>query len=169
MNDSTLALRPPRTLDRFGAASRCLLRLWENQGNLSPSDGEFLRRFESHFPHWETRPGELDANTLGIVARELGLAAETTVTRDYDAVLLAHRFGHEVIITTDCAPLQQTQGPSSHPHSLVLEQIDEDGFETWCPFESGASDLLPRAERMWWDRWNAVAFVLHAEHALIAV
>jgi hypothetical protein len=169
MNEYIPTPRAPRTLDRYGAASRCLLRLWENQGHLSPPDGEFLRRFETRFPHWETRPGELDANSLGIVARELGLAAETTITRDYDAVLLAHRYGHAVIIATDCAPVQQAQSPDCHPHSMILEQIDEDGFETWCPFESGASDLLPRADREWWNRWNATAFVLHAEHALTNV
>jgi hypothetical protein len=162
---TTIMTLPPsvRTLDRYGAASRCLLRLWENEGNPSLSENEFLRRFESHFPHWETRPGELEGDSLGIVARELGLAVAVTATRDYDTVLLAHRFGHAIVVVTDCAPLQQTQGPASHPHSTVLEQIDQDGFVLWCPFESGASDVLPRADRVWWDRWHATAFVLHAD------
>lgn len=161
MNDYMLTLRPARTLDRYGAASRCLLRLWENEGNPSPPDDEFLRRFEGCFPHWAARPGELDVGSLGIVARELGLASEVKSTRDYEAVLLAHRFGRAVIVHTDQAPLQQEQGPASQPHFMLLEQIDEDGFSVWCPFASGASDMLPRAERQWWRRWKAVALVLH--------
>lgn len=165
MNEHTMTLSPARTLDRYGAASRCLLHLWENAGNLSLTEDEFLRRFESQFPHWETHPGELDGDSLGIVARELGLADQVTTTRDFDAVLLAHRFGHAMIVVTAQAPLQQAQGPAPHPHSTVLEQIDEDGFVLWCPFESGASDVLPRADRQWWDRWQATAFVLHADSA----
>lgn len=161
MNDYTLTLRPARTLDRYGAASRCLLRLWENAGNLSPPEDEFLRRFETRFPHWTAHPGELDAPALGVVAREFGLAEEIVATRDYHAVLLAHRFGREVILRTERAPLQHEQGAELRPHFLLLEQIDEDGFVAWCPFESGASDLLPRAGRQWWHRWKTEAFVLH--------
>lgn len=161
MNETILTLRPLRTLDQYGAASRCLLRLWENEGNLGPSDDEFLRRFEVYFPHWQTRPGELDADTLGIVAAALGLAAEIKETRDYDAALRAHRFDRAVIVSTDLPPLQEPQRPSSRTHFMLLEQIDEDGFSLWCPFESGASEVLPRADRSWWRRWNAVALVLH--------
>lgn len=163
MRDHVLALRPARTLDRYGAACRCLLHLWENEGNPSLSDDEFLRRFESRFPHWAAHPGELDANSLGIVARELRLATEVSATCDYTAVLLAHRFGRAVIVTTEQAPLQQAQGTALRLHFMLLEQIDEDGFVMWCPFESGASDLLPRADRQWWQRWKAVAFVLHPD------
>lgn len=165
MNDRTPALRPARTLDRYGATSRCLLHLLENAGNPTLSDDAFLRRFAGQFPHWETRPGELDGDSLGIVAQALGLAAKIATTHDYDAVLLAHRFGHAVIVLTDRAPLQQAQDTASQAHAMVLEQIDEDGFVVWCPFASGASDLLPRADRQWWLRWRAEALVLHAPHA----
>lgn len=159
MSEDVPTLRPLRTLDRYGAASRCLLRLWQNEGNLSPSDDEFLRRFATHFPHWEARPGELDSATLAIVAGELGLAGSVEATRDYDAVLRAHRFGRAVIVVTEQPPLQETQLPPAQTHFMLLEQVDDDGFTLWCPFESGASDMLPRAARIWWEHWNALALV----------
>lgn len=161
MNEKTLMPRTVRTLDRFGGASRCLLRLWENEGHLSPSEEEYLRRFESQFPHWETRPGELDVSSLAIVARALGLGDEFKVSGNYEAVLGAHRAGDPVLVTMDKAVRPATENPDSAPTVTVLEQIDEEGFRVWCPFESGASDVLPRADRRSWDRRHAVAFVLH--------
>lgn len=80
MNEQILLPRTVRTLDRFGGASRCLLRLWENEGHLSPSEEDYLNRFEGQFPHWETRPGELDVGSLAVVARALGLGEEFKVT-----------------------------------------------------------------------------------------
>lgn len=164
MNEDSSVPRPERSLDRYGAASRCLLRLWENQGNPSPSDDAFLRRFAAQFPEWDDRPGELapDAAVLSVVGSELGLASEIRSTRDYDSVLAAHRAELGVIIATDQPPLQQSPVRVPRQHFMVLEQMDEDGFVVWCPFESGASDLLPRADRQWWSRWNATAFIFGA-------
>ncbi|HLP25929.1 MAG TPA: hypothetical protein VK477_09640 [Acidobacteriota bacterium] len=161
MNEQILMPRAVRTLDRFGGASRCLLRLWENEGHLSPSEDEYLRRFEGQFPHWETRPGELDVSSLAIVARALGFGQEFRVSGDYDAVLAAHGAGDAVLVAMDKAIRPTVDNPDSLPQFTVLEQIDEEGFRVWCPFESGASDVLPRADRRSWDRRHAVAFVLH--------
>lgn len=155
-------VRPVASLDRYGGASRCLLRLWENQGNLTVSDGDFLRRFEERHPLWEMHPGELDGEALGALAQEFGFTAGMTETTDYSIALHAHRYGHAVILATQHAPVQQEQVPAEEPrtHFMILEQMDEDGFVVWCPFDSGASAILPRAERDWWHRWSATAFVL---------
>lgn len=160
MNEQILVPRAVRTLDRFGGASRCLLRLWENEGHLSPSEADYLRQFEGQFPHWETRPGELDAGSLGIVARALGFGGAFEVTGDYEAVLAAHRAGEPALVAMDRNSASAARTPDSPPQFMVLEQIDEEGFRTWCPFESGASDVLPRADRRAWSRRHAVAFVL---------
>lgn len=149
-----------RTLDRYGAASRCLLRLWENQGRRALSDADYLRRHTAKFPLWRERPGELDAESLALIAPEFGFSSSLEVTDDYDAALRAHRYGYAVIAATERAPLQETQSDLLRPHWMVLEQMDEDSFTVWCPFPSGASDLLPSAERAWWERWRAHAYVL---------
>ncbi len=149
-----------RSLDLFGGASRCLLRLRENLGLPVLSDSEFLVRFASVCPQWERRPGEIEADGLCLLARELGLARSVSITRDYTAVLRAHRFGRDQIIVTERPPLQQEFDDAPDRHALVLEQIDEDGFQMWCPFPSGASDVLPRAGRDWWNRWLCVAYIL---------
>lgn len=157
------AFKPPcaPTLDRHGAASRCLLRLRENLGRPGLSDAEFLRRYADSHPQWATHPGELDVAALGKLACEIGVAGNMTVTTDYAETLAAHRLGQAVIVAIDCAPLPQTQHGAARPHRMVLEHIDEDGFVVWCPFESGASDLLPRADRIWWQRWQASACIFH--------
>lgn len=160
MTPLLLTAPPARTLDRFGAASRCLLRLWENQGRRAVTDADYLRRFERQFPQWSERPGELDAASLALLAPEFGYAAGVAVMDDYEATLRAHRYGYAVIIATECAPLQQPQGDALRPHWMLLEQMDEDSFTVWCPFPSGASDLLPSADRVWWSCWRAKAFVL---------
>jgi hypothetical protein len=160
MDEKTFEPRARRTLDRFGGASRCLLRLWENEGHLSPSEEEYLGRFEEQFPHWEKRPGELDVGSLAIVARALGFAGDFQISGDYDAVLAAHQAGDSVLVAMDKATRPTTESSDSLPQFMVLEQIDEEGFRVWCPFESGASDVLPRADRRSWSRRHAVAFVL---------
>jgi hypothetical protein len=159
---TTLLLTNPaaRTLDRHGAASRCLLRLWENQGRRALSDADYLRRYAPKFPHWRERPGELDAESLALIAPEFGFSASVEVTADYDAALRAHRYGYAIIAVTERTPLQEPPGDALRPHWMVLEQMDEDSFTVWCPFPSGASDLLPGAERVWWGRWRTRAYVL---------
>jgi len=156
------------SLDLYGSASRCLLRLWENQGNVTLSDGDFLRRYEARYPRWETHPGELDRDALRGLAQEFGFEADMAETADYMQVLQAHRYGHAVIIATKRAPVQREQPPADglRLHFMILEQMDEDGFVVWCPFESGASAVLPRAERVWWSHWAASAFVLRHNYPL---
>lgn len=164
MSDRPPVPRALRTLDRFGGASRCLLRLWENEGHLSPSEPDYLRRFEEQFPHWEARPGELDFDSLAIVARELGFDGEFAVLTDYEAVQQAHRAGDAVILAADPPRLTESPRTDAHTQFMVLEQIDDEGFRAWCPFESGASDLLPRADRRSWERRHLSAFVLRRAH-----
>jgi hypothetical protein len=160
MNETKIHPRAVRTLDRYGGAIRCLLRLWENEGHLSPSEEEYLNRFEGEFPHWETRPGELDIGSLSIVARALGFGDDFKISGDYEVVRGAHQAGDAVLLAMDKALRATTEHPDSLPQFTVLEQIDDEGFRVWCPFESGASDVLPRADRRSWTRRHAVAFVL---------
>lgn len=147
------------TLDGHGATSRCLLRLWENEGNLRLSDEEFLGRYRDRFPHWEQRPGELDTSAICDLARELGLASGVAVVRDYAHVLRMHRAGAPLLVMTERTPFKTEQSDVARGHALLLEEMDEHSFIAWCPFESGGSDLLPRAARIWWDRWFASAYV----------
>ncbi|MBA4138781.1 MAG: hypothetical protein C0518_15860 [Opitutus sp.] len=157
-----LTPRPARSLDAFGSASRCLLRLWENQGHIALSDGEFLRRYGMRYPRWETHPGELEGDELGVLAQEFGFAAGMSETDDFREAFQAHRYGYAVIVATRCSPVQQLPVPaeSDRARYMVLEQMDEDGFVVWCPFESGASALLPRADRVWWSNWSVTASIL---------
>ncbi len=161
MNEQTLLSRRVRTLDRFGGASRCLLRLWENEGHLGPPEEQYLSRFDTQFPHWETRPGELDVASLAIVARALGIRGEFKVTGDYEEVLNAHRGGDAVLVAMDKPSRPSAEQADDLPQFTVLERIDDEGFRVWCPFDSGGSDVLPRADRRSWSRRHAVAFVVH--------
>ncbi len=84
------------TLDRYGAACRCLLRLREDSGAALLPDGTFIARHLARFPAWQDRPGETDLLALLELARELGLAATAEVYRDYDHVardFLLHHVG----------------------------------------------------------------------------
>lgn len=166
---SLIALRPARSLDAYGSASRCLLRLWENQGNITLADDDFLRRYETRYPRWETHPGELEGDMLGVLAQEFGFSAGMSETANYMEALRAHRYGHAIVVATRCAPVQCLGEPrrGKQTHCMVLEQMDEDGFVVWCPFESGASALLPRARRAWWRHWSAVAFVLRYAYPVL--
>ena len=158
MNTLPIAAPVRRTLDRFGGASRCLLRLRENLGLPGLDDAMYLDRFEALCPDWDRRPGALEAGSLCRIARELGLAREVSVSRDYRAVLRAHRFGRSQIVVTERPPVQQEFDDAPNHHALVLEQMDEDGFQAWCPYPSGGADVLPRAGRDWWNRWLCVAY-----------
>lgn len=160
MNTDSLAPEPSPSLDRHGAASRCLLHLWENQGRPTLTDREFLQRHAARFPRWTTHPGELDAVTLGQLAPDFGYLPDMTTTQDYDETLRAHRAGRDVIVLTQCAPVQEMQTGAVRPHALVLEAMDEEGFTAWCPFASGASAVLERVEKIWWPRWSATACLL---------
>lgn len=146
-------------LNQYGAACRCLLRLRENEGQPNLSDAEFIARFLPNHPTWLERPGETDATTLLEVARELGLAERLEVSSGFDRVLQEHRAGRGILVTTECAP-EQRESPAPRPSVLLLVAADEAGFTVWCPYPSGLSDVLPRAARVWWERWQARGIVL---------
>ena len=149
-----------RDLDTYGAACRCLLRLRENEGSPYLSDREFVARYLPRFPAWSEHPGEVDEAGLLVIAKELGLADEIEATRDYGRVLAAHRAGCSVLVRTARAPRQAAAEATPHEYTALLVTIDEVRFRLWCPFVSGHSDLLPEADRAWWDAWGANGLVL---------
>lgn len=164
-DSSALAPVPAGTLDRYGAVSRCLLRLRENNGEAALADGDFLRRYAALFPQWQERPGELDVDGIRLMVEQLGLGGGIALQRNYAQVHRAHQLGHQVLVLTVCAPLQQSQSATVHAHAMLLESITPHEFTVWCPFESGASDTLPPAARAWWDQWRSVAVVISPARA----
>lgn len=159
MNPSP-ATPPVRSLDRFGGLSRCLLRLRENAGEPAWSDADFLQHFAAEFPAWQERPGAVEDAEIVTLARLLGVADEVSFLHRYDDVLQAHRSGRSILVLSARAPLMEAQTDVANRHAMLLEQMDEDAFVVWCPFTSGASDLLPPAARPWWDTWRATGVVL---------
>lgn len=148
-------------LDTHGAACRCLLRLRENQGEPGLSDAAFLARFIGRFPEWRERPGATDTPGLIAIARELHVGSRGETFTDYDRVLAEHRAGHGVLLTTAYSP-EQVEPASAPRHTvMLLVEMDEDHFTAWCPYPSGLSDTLPRAARIWWDRWQTSGLVLY--------
>lgn len=147
-------------LNRYGGACRCLLRLRENEGRPRLSDTAFLERYGSRHPEWRLHPGLTDDLGVFELARDLELATGIEISRDYDRVLPAFRAGHGILVRTGCTPVQREVSGDARSHVLVLTEMASDGFVAWCPFESGSSDLLPWAARIWWDRWQAVGLIL---------
>lgn len=151
---------PMHDLSRHGGACRCLLRLLENEGRPWVSDAAFLDRFGTKYPEWDQWPGKTDTLAVFDLARLLGLATAIDVSRDFEQVLRAHRSGQAVLVKTERVPLQEA-GPGERRNQVtLLTSIDEGGFALWCPYESGGSDVLPRAGRAWWDAWMAVGIIL---------
>lgn len=148
-------------LNQYGAACRCLLRLRENQGEPGLTDAAFIARFLPRFPSWLERPGATDTRMIIEIARELHLASRAETFRDYDRVLAGHRAGHGVILTTAFAPEQLEIAPPARSTVMLLVEMDDEHFTAWCPYPSGLSDTLPRAARVWWERWQTSGLVLY--------
>ena len=148
-------------LNRHGAACRCLLRLRENTGEPGISDAAFIARFLPRYPDWRERPGSADAAVIAELARDLQLATRTESFRSYDRVLQEHRAGRGVLVQTDCAPDQIEPTSPGRSFVTLLVAMNEDDFTLWCPYPSGLSDNLPRAPRLWWERWQANGLVLY--------
>jgi len=148
------------TLEKYGAACRCLLRIRENGGAPGMSDTTFVRRFASRYPDWLERPGVTDIVRMGEVARELGLAQRIEVYRDYDQILQAHRDGLAILVCTDRLPQQRDWAVAPGRHVLLVVAMDEKSFSLWWPQPNGQSDTLPLAARAWWDQWQAIGVVL---------
>ena len=152
---------PVMNLNEYGAACRCLLRLRENAGAPGMSDAAFIARFLPRYPEWREQPGATDAVMIVELARELQLASRSETFRDYDRVLQEHRAGHDVLVQTERAP-EQAEPPSPVRHYvMLLVEMSECDFTVWCPYPSGLSDTLPRASRVWWERWEACGLVLY--------
>lgn len=153
-------VRPVMNLNEHGAACRCLLRLRENQGKPGISDAAFIARFLPHYPEWRERPGAADTAAIVELARNLHLASRAETLRDYDLVQAEHRAGHGVLVQTERLPEQVEPSSPARRHVMLLVDMSEAHFTVWCPFSSGHSDTLPRASRIWWDRWEASGLVL---------
>ncbi len=149
------------TLDVHGGASRCLLRLREDEGNPPLSETAFLRQFSADIPLWETQPGKLTSANLLPVARELGLADFIVLETDYDRVLAAHDEGHRILVQTVQFPEYHGESGSAPPLMLVLETMNEFDFRVWCPYPSGNSSSLGGLPRPVWESWNAIGIILH--------
>ncbi len=149
------------SLDRYGSACRCLLRLLENEGNPIVSDATFLARFVSRYPSWQEQPGITSTFVILDLAKQLGLAADIEIFRDYEQVIREHRLGRAILVRTERNPAQDETGGAALRHVMLLERIDEQEFVCWCPFQNGTSDLLPPAQRIWWDKWLALGIVLY--------
>ncbi|ACB74509.1 hypothetical protein [Opitutus terrae] len=146
-------------LDRYGGASRCLLRLRENDGKPGISDQAFIGQHLARHPEWSRRPGEVDLATLFELARELELATGMDAYRDYARVLTEHAAGHSVLVATERPPQQTAAELSPQRYITLLEAMDENAFTLWCPYPSGQADVLAVA-RPWWDRWLCLGIVL---------
>ena len=148
-------------LNQYGAACRCLLRLRENAGVPGLSDAAFIARFLPRYPEWQERPGATDAAMLIDLARELQLATRVNTFRSYERILEEHRAGHGILVHTERMPAQVEPASAVQRHVMLLVEMSEDDFTLWCPYPSGQSDTLPRAARLWWERWHASGLVLY--------
>lgn len=157
-----------KTLNEHGGSCRCLLRLLENEGRATMSEEVFINRFLERYPAWAAQPGLADDLTLFELAKDLGLAAGITVSRDYGRVTRAFQAGHAVLVRTGCSPVQILPATDQEEQVLVLTAIDDGGFALWRPFRNGSSDVLPRAAPMWWEAWFAVGLILHKQPAAAA-
>lgn len=147
-------------LDTHGAACRCLLRLRENQGEPGISDAAFIARFLGRYPEWRERPGATDTHMIIEIARELHVASRGETFHEYDRVLAEHRAGHGVLLATAHTPEQVEPVSVNRRHVMLLVEMSDDHFTAWCPYPNGLSDTLPRASRVWWERWQTTGLVL---------
>jgi hypothetical protein len=152
-----------KDLNEHGPGCRCLIRLWENEGRATLSDEAFINRYLERYPAWAAQPGLADDLTLFEIAKDLGLAAGITVSRDYARVTRAFLAGDAVLVRTGCSPVPTLSEKDDEEHVLLLSAIDEGGFTLWRPFRNGSSDVLPRAAPMWWEAWFAVGLILHKQ------
>ncbi|HWL16327.1 MAG TPA: hypothetical protein VNR00_12030 [Opitutus sp.] len=153
-------------LNQYGGACRCLLRLREDEGYAGISDRQFIREHVGPHPEWNERPGAADARALLELARQLGVADEFELSRDYLHVLDEHHAGSRVLVCTERPPQVSTSELPYDRYVTVIEQMDEASFTLWCPYRSGHSDVLPAAPVVWWDRWRCVAILLRKSVAL---
>lgn len=147
-------------LNRYGATSRCLLRLRENDGHPLLSDEALIATFLPRFPEWAERPGEVDFWGLSLIVKELGLARSVEVLRSYRHVLARYRAGSAVVVLTERAPQQGTDDLRFLRYSLLLVDMDEEAFSAWCPYPTGQEETFTRVPRARWDEWQSIAAVL---------
>ncbi len=147
-------------LNEHGSASRCLLRLRENQGNPVMSDQRFIDTYRDRFPDWSDRPGSLDAEGILTLASEFAVAGAIAQSDDYDSLVGAFEAGHHILVLTGTAPLPRLKGLAPHPTTSLVVAMDAQGLSLWWPDTSGHDNNLPRADRTWWRKWRAMGVIL---------
>lgn len=146
-------------LDRYGGGSRCLLRLRENDGKPGLSDQAFIADHLAVYPEWQARPGAADVGRLFELAKQLEVADEMDVFRDFGQVLAEYRAGNSVLVCTERAPRQTAAELVPGRQVMLLEAMDEAGFTAWCPYPSGQAEVLTAVPGLWWDRWMCIGLV----------
>jgi len=148
------------TLDKYGAACRCLLRIRENHGNPWISDANFISQHLDRYPEWNERPGELSGDRLQTLAVEMGLASTVTAPGSYDEVLHEHRSGKDILVRLQGPVKTDTGTDEPEELTMLLERMDQDSFTLWCPYQSGHSAVLPSMSRQLWSQRCAKGLVL---------
>jgi hypothetical protein len=143
------------SLDIYGAACRCLLRIRENHGNPWISDASFISQYLDRYPQWNQRPGELSGNMLQALVVDMGLASSLGTTGNYDEVLHAHRSGKDILIQ-----LKDPSKGEAAELTMLLERMDQDTFTLWCPYQSGQSAVLEPQSRDQWSQASAQGLIL---------
>jgi hypothetical protein len=147
-------------LNQHGGASRCLLRLRENEGKPGISDRAFITAHLDRHPEWQQQPGAADAAMIFELAKELELADGMDVFRSYDRVLGEHRAARSVLVCTERRPQQTAVASGEQRYVTVLQAMDETSFTLWCPYPNGLEDVLADVPRRWWDEWLCLGLVL---------
>jgi hypothetical protein len=130
------------------------------------TDAAFIARFLPRYPEWRDRPGAANTLTILDIARELEVADRGEAIREYDRVLAEHRAGLGVLLQTERVPEQVEPASAVRPYVMLLVEMSDDHFTAWCPYPSGLSDTLPRASRIWWERWQTTGLVLYPAAAV---
>jgi len=148
------------TLDKYGAACRCLLRIRENHGNPWISDANFISQHLDRYPQWLERPGGLSGDMLQTLAVDMGLASKVSETGSYDEVLHEHRSGKDILVRLRSAVNTDTGTDTPEEQTMLLERMDQESFTLWCPYQSGQSAVLPSMSRHHWNQRCAIGLIL---------
>ncbi len=151
------------SLNQYGGACRCLLRVREDQGKDCLSDEAFISQHLEAFPQWKTRPGELNGTMLERLAVELGVASSISDCGSFSEILQQHQSGRQILVRLAAETSPREICHSTIELTMLLVRMDAASFTLWCPYQSGASGLMPALSRDEWERRRAHGLVLHLE------
>ena len=162
--DSSASSQPrvaPRPLDisLHGSAVRCLEQLAGRNVDPATSVSRPDDAESSHFPDTGLPLGDLDLAGLESLVAKLNLATGIEPTRDYERLLSAHDAGHAILVVTDHTSKAAGRRHPCLTTSLLLA-ADRRGFHLWWPDPAGLGERIPRANRLCWWRWSALALIL---------